>query len=165
MNEIWKDVVGYSGVYDVSDFGRVRSLDRLTLVGSRWKGRILKQSPATGGHLTVSLCNRKQKTRFVHQLVCEAFIGPCPDGMEVCHGPNGKLDNSISNLRYGTRSDNEKDKIRDGTSRSIPVIRGDGREFVNAYQGARENDCWQQNIHKCCKGKRKTAGGHIWRYK
>jgi len=57
-----------------------------------------------------------RKTFRVHQLVATAFIGPCPTGHEVLHGDGRKAHNAIANLRYGTRSENEADKLRHGTS-------------------------------------------------
>jgi hypothetical protein len=114
--EHWRPVVGYEGFYEVSDRGQVRSLDRV--VGHKQlKGRILRPAPNGGGHLAVALCkNGSQSTKKVHSLVAEAFIGPRPDGMEVRHGRNGKLDNSLANLCYGTPKQNGEDKVRDGTS-------------------------------------------------
>lgn len=171
MIELWKDVIDYSGIYDVSDFGRVRSLDRVLCNDHKLKGRIRKLQPNKHRYVQVMLCfEGKIKNRYVHQLVCEAFIGPCPEGMEVRHGPNGRSDNSISNLSYGTRSQNELDKRRDGTSainksKRIPVVCSDGREFVSGREAARVTECHQSNITACCKGKLKTAGGFTWKYK
>lgn len=166
MFEIWKDVVDYVDIYKVSDFSRVRSLDRVNHIGRKYKGRIRKQNLDSYGYLQLVLCkNGIVETRTVHQLVCEAFLGPCPEGMEVCHGPNGILDNSLANLRYGTHTENAQDMIRDGTYRGIPVIRGDGKEFISQSEAARVSGCDQSSINKCCRGKQKTAGGYTWRYK
>ena len=164
VTEIWKDVVGYSGIYEDSNLGRVRSLDRLDTAGRKRKGRILKQT--LSNYLRVILCNGKKKTRLVHQLVCETFIGPRPEGKEVCHGPSGKLDNSLTNLRYGTHSENALDRNRDGTSgrNRRAVIRSDDREFISQSEAARVTNCAQGDISKCCKGKLKTVGGYGWEY-
>ena len=167
MCEIWRDVVGYKGIYQISNLGGIRSLDRISCIGRKLKGRTLKSGLASNDYLCVSLSNVKVKTRTIHQLVCESFIGPCPEGMEVCHGPNGKLDNSLANLRYGTRSENAQDRFRYGvdTCNRIAVICGNGREFISAREAGRLTNCHYQNINKCCRGKRKTAGGHTWKYK
>jgi hypothetical protein len=125
MTEEWRPVVGWEGLYEVSDFGRVRSLDRVTRQKSRWggsyntfrKGRILASFPnGQYGYLCVGLhhCGRRL-TQNIHSLVARAFLGPCPVNMEVCHGPNGHEDNSPSNLSYGTHTDNLSDRTRDGT--------------------------------------------------
>lgn len=121
MQELWLPVVGWEGLYEVSDLGRVKSLDRTVTqrngVVVRVRERILKPGTDTHGYLMV--CIRKngaQKTRLVHILVAEAFIGPRPDGLEVRHGESGKSDNSLANLCYGTPKQNGEDRIRDGNS-------------------------------------------------
>src|SRR3990167_4776116 len=71
----------------------------------------------TRAHHIICLClNRKKVFRYVGHLVLESFVGPRPEGMEMCHGPNGKLDDSLSNLYWDTRSRNlGADRLRDGT--------------------------------------------------
>jgi hypothetical protein len=113
--EQWRTVGGYEGLYEVSDQGDVRSARRRK--GSR--GGPLKQA-LTGG-TSPRLCvvlykDGKKKTRLVHHLVLEAFTGPRPTGQEACHGPGGALDNRHVNLYWGTREQNQADRVRDGTS-------------------------------------------------
>lgn len=116
MKEEWKPVIGFEGYYEVSSLGRVRSLDRTDRLGRFHAGRILSQCDNGNGYLIVNLkVDGQQKMRTVHSLVAEAFIGPVPAGKEVCHGPNGQQDNSVSNLSYGTRKLNHSHKKRDGT--------------------------------------------------
>lgn len=114
MNEVWLPVVGYEGLYEVSDQGRVRSIARIKRYRT-YGGRILK--PALNrNYLCVGLCrDGTSTTRSVHSIVAEAFLGPKADGTVVRHGPNGNLDNTPSNLSYGTQADNINDKRRDGT--------------------------------------------------
>jgi hypothetical protein len=123
MQELWHPVCGWENFYEVSSYGRVRSFDRVTAHfrgGERQvRGRVLKPWKNGKGYLTVFLhsdCFKQRKT--VHQLVADAFIGPRPSGKgnQILHGPKGKLDNSISNLRYGSQAENEADKIICGTS-------------------------------------------------
>jgi hypothetical protein len=114
--ERWLPVVGWEGLYDVSSLSRVRSLPRPTARGVRG-GKIL--SPRTGrdsrGYPMVTLARDGTRiTSTVHRLVAAAFIGPCPEGQEVRHGPGGKLDASLANLCYGTRAQNIQDRVRDG---------------------------------------------------
>jgi hypothetical protein len=118
MQEVWLPVVGFEGLYEVSDWGRVKSLARKDADGGRRIAeRILKPAPNKGGYLLVALHkNKKQHGRLVHRLVAEAFIGPRPTGLQVCHGIGGKADNSLANLRYGTATENAADKLRDGTA-------------------------------------------------
>ncbi len=170
MNEQWRDVVEYEGYYQVSDLGRVRSIDRVVLHGwggpKRLKSRILQSTPRNQhGHLAVNLCkNGIDRTIYVHQLVAEAWIGPCPKGQRVRHGLNGKLDNSVSNLCYGTPSEDGLDMRRDGTHTGCPVRRSDGVEFINITVAAEESSCNRSLICAVCRGRRKTAGGFGWAY-
>jgi hypothetical protein len=118
--EVWKAVPGYGGAYEVSSHGRVRSLDRLVLrsfrdgrVGARLvAGRVLRPGPARTGHRTVALGRGNSKQ--VHSLVLLAFVGPPPPGHEVLHNDGDPANNRLSNLRYGTRSENNFDITRHG---------------------------------------------------
>lgn len=110
--ERWLPVVGYEGLYEVSDLGRVRTRRRK---GS--KGGLLRPG-LSAAHLTVALyLDGVPRSRLVHHLVLEAFVGPRPPGMEGCHGPGGALDNSLRNLSWDSREKNQGlDRVRDGTS-------------------------------------------------
>jgi len=106
-NENWLPVVGFEGLYEVSDHGRVKR-----------NGRILAQSRAgrTRAYATVKLSKAGVvTTHYVHRLEMAAFVGPCPPGHEVCHGPGGSLDNRLDNLRYDTPQENQRDRIAHGT--------------------------------------------------
>jgi len=122
MSERWLPVVGYEGLYEVSDLGRVRSLVRY-LRGGRgaplraYGGGILAQNPRGGGYPGVSLSkDGKVVTRLVHILVCTAFYGPKPaDKDVVAHNDGDPANPKASNLRWATHQENEADKIRHGT--------------------------------------------------
>ena len=116
MIEAWLPVVGYEGLYEVSDLGQVRGVNRRDARGRRWRGRILRQGVRDGGHQLVYLRQGgRTRTLRVHRLVMEAFVGPCPDGREVCHNNGDPSDNRRANLRYDTRSANVLDAVRHGT--------------------------------------------------
>lgn len=119
MRESWNPVPGYEGYYAVSDFGRVRSLDRVlnTVQGKRkWPGRIMSPVPDKLGRPVVNLRKGGRTKQWkVHRLVASAFIGPCPDGMEVCHGDGDNQNNHVSNLRYDTHQANYQDMMDHGT--------------------------------------------------
>lgn len=109
--EIWKDIPGHEGRYQVSNMGRVRSLaHRVRLVAHGKEtvrlspGRVLKPGRQQSGYLSVAI--GKGNSRQVHQLVLEAFVGPRPAGCEVLHLNHKPADNRLENLRYGTRSEN-----------------------------------------------------------
>lgn len=118
--EEWRAIAGYEGIYEVSDQGRVRSLDRIGADGRRWTSKLLKLGQYPSGHLYVGLFrDGKQKIFQVHRLVLEAFVGPCPEGMECCHGEGGPGDNRRENLRWDTHSSNMRDRRRDGTDANV----------------------------------------------
>lgn len=113
--EIWKNILGHKG-YQVSNLGRVRSLDRFVQYEKRngnsfsrfHKGKILSPLNNTKyGHVLVYLTNRKRE--YVHRLVLRAFIGKCPKGKETRHLNSKPRDNKLINLKYGTRSENAID--------------------------------------------------------
>jgi predicted XRE-type DNA-binding protein len=114
-SERWLPVVGYEGLYEVSDLGRVRSLPRQTTRGVRGGG-IMALCESANGHLAVKLSNSGvQRGYQVHQLVMYAFVGLPPAGHLVGHGPGGGLDNRLVNLSYKTVHANSLDRYRDGT--------------------------------------------------
>lgn len=137
VEEKWKPIAGYEGLYEVSDMGSVRSLDRIDSIGRARKGRILKPCERPGGHMYVRLCKSGSERDYgVHCLVLEAFTGPRPLGMEACHWNDIPGDNRPSNLRWGTRKDNTKDSVRNGThnmSRKTHCKNGHLFDEANTY--------------------------------
>ena len=111
--ERWKDVVGYKGLYKVSDTGRVRrSKEGINTA----IGKILRHLIGSNGYPSVALYkNGKRKQPTVHSLVLQAFVGPCPFGMECCHYDGERSNPNLCNLRWGTRSSNRDDSRRHGT--------------------------------------------------
>ncbi len=116
--EAWRPVPGYEGRYEVSDQGRVKSLERevvrgfcTVMVGNR----ILRATKDGRGYRTVALCrDGVQKNFTVHSLVMLAFVGPLPKGQLVRHLNGSKTDNRLTNLAYGTYSENAHDKVAHG---------------------------------------------------
>lgn len=128
--ERWLPIAGFEGLYEVSDAGRVRSMDRVRIqqiargadrsrtVSRRLQGRLLTPVKAkSGGYHRVSLSDGQGgvSVRKVHQLVCAAFIGPRPQGQMPLHCDGDPTNNRLSNLRYGTGSENVADAIAHGT--------------------------------------------------
>ena len=118
--ETWKAVPGFEGLYEVSDLGRVRSLDRTierATGPATYRGRVLRQSVReVGGYASVGLSDHGvQSTHLVHELVAAAFLGPRPLGMHVCHNDGAAANNVAANLRYDTPVGNHADKLRHGT--------------------------------------------------
>jgi hypothetical protein len=118
MTEQWKAVVGHAG-YEVSDLGRVRSYRPLSGRGPYVSvPRLLALRSVKGGKyqmVCLSVYGEvRTKVRPVHQLVLEAFVGPCPSGMEALHRDDNGTNNVLDNLRWGTRAENIEDKIANG---------------------------------------------------
>lgn len=120
-NENWKPIKGYEGLYEVSSLGRVRSLDRLNSRGHSIAGRVLSPGPC-GPDLAYRMVRLSKggvaRACAVHRLVLETFRGPCPEGMEACHGNGNGADNRLENLRWDTSKRNKADKRAHGT---VPV--------------------------------------------
>lgn len=118
MTEKWLPIAGYEGSYEVSNLGRVRSLDRTNSKGWKLRGKVLSPSRKNrSGHLHVLLCTPgTQDSRHVHTLVLEAFVGPRPPGMFACHTNDVPWDNRLENLRWDTPSANRLDSVRNGTN-------------------------------------------------
>ena len=121
MNEEWRPVIGFEGLYEVSNTGKIRSLDRAITYSrgqgffeKRVRGVLLKPGLTSVGYPSVVL-GRKHGTALVHRVVAEAFIGPRPEGHEVRHKDGTRDNNCAENLEYGTRRDNVSDARRHGT--------------------------------------------------
>lgn len=109
-SEVWRDIPDYNGIYQVSDIGRVRSVERYTTGSNRWgtqttqhiKGRVLSQSLNTCGRPFVGLFlqGRGYKSTMVHTIVAEVFLGPRPEGHAIHHKNHDRTDNRASNLEY-----------------------------------------------------------------
>lgn len=105
--EEWKPVVGFEGRYEVSDQGRIRNAKT---------GRIRKLMRHPRGYLFLNLQHPTTPRNYakVHHIVLEAFVGPRPEGMECCHANDIPDDNRLENLRWGTKSSNMQDQVRNG---------------------------------------------------
>ena len=122
MSEVWKPVPGYETLYEVSDLGRVKSLARTVYYKSKGRREVPERvlnpmvSKKRGNYPYVELWrDNRRKSRYVHALVLEAFVGPRPTpGHQVCHGDGNPGNNVLTNLRYGTRLDNAADTVKHG---------------------------------------------------
>lgn len=119
MNEVWKDIIGYEGFYQVSNIGRVRSLDRDMIdkngIGYSLKGSIRKISCTGKGYQNIGLSkDGEQKTFFIHRLVAESFI-PNPKNLPIVNHIDGDTHNNhVSNLEWVTQSENINHAIKIG---------------------------------------------------
>ncbi|MGN7959173.1 NUMOD4 motif-containing HNH endonuclease [Agrobacterium radiobacter] len=126
MSEIWKTIPGYEGLYEASNLGRIRSVDRVVTTysaraGKRVplsrKGKVLQQDVGPHGYNLLTLSkNGNRKTKRVNRLVCAAFNGEQPSNVLACHNDGDKRNNAADNLRWGTPAENQSDRVIHGTS-------------------------------------------------
>lgn len=166
-SEIWKDIPGYEGQYQVSDFGHVKSLARRV---KRSQGlynvseRILKSIQRPDKYYVVHLPHGMV---YTYQLVLLAFVGPCPEGQECRHLDGNCQNNRLDNLKWGTRSENARDRVRHGwrsQPQMKPVRCGDGRIFESVSAAARATGNLQGNVSNICIRGRGTLKGLTFEY-
>lgn len=181
IEEIWKDVYGYEGYYQVSNMGRVRSLDRYIYHnGARneskmifIKGKELKPHDAGRKHLTVCLMkNGIGNIYYIHRLVMETFTENIDNLPRINHKDENPYNNELSNLEwcthkyntnYGSCIKKRSEKICKSVSRydnNMNYI----DTFNSCSQAGKELNIDSSSIAKCARGERNTAGGYIWKY-
>lgn len=183
--EIWKDIEGYEGLYQVSNLGRIKRLDSLVVHNSGgtriWKGRILKPIPSGNGYMIQSLCKGNKKTKyFIHRLIANAFIINPQNKPQINHKDGNRSNNSINNLEWATSSENIKHAFRElgrvpsknGTGRrgklhiqSKPIICINTDQYFESISLAAEAlGLYQGNISAVLRGKQTHVHGYKFRY-
>lgn len=187
QEEIWKDVVGYEGLYQVSNLGRVKHLYCVVITHSGLtrtiNERVVKPRLQKNGYLVVDLYkNNKRKESLLHRVVLEAFL-PNPDNLPfVNHKDSNRQNCKVENLEWCTASyntkysygnNNRRDKMNwkhgkdNANSKAVYAIDKDGNtvfRFDCIMDAERETGILNSNIVACLKGRHKTAGGYIWIY-
>ena len=181
LNEIWKDIEGYEGLYQISNLGRIRSLDVRTYQRNKFgkfqyvlhKGKVLKAQKQRNGYLTIDLHRKGQfKRQTIHRLVAEAFIPNNDNNKYINHKDNDILNNKVSNLEWCTQKYNIKYAYDYGNKippnmRSINQIDNNGNiiaTFISMQEAERKTNIRSANISKCCRKLRSRAGGYKWEY-
>ena len=181
--EIWKDIVGYEGLYQVSNLGRVKSLKRRVYAGRgkmRWQyERILSDKKENGnGYKIVNLFkNGKGKNKYIHRLVAESFLENPNNLPQINHKDENKSNNCVNNLEYCTCQYNctyNNLHIRKGLknrnnkmSKKIYQLNENNKilkEYPSISEASRQLNVSFQAISDCLKGKQKHSAGYKWKY-
>lgn len=186
MKEIWKDIVGYENIYQISNNGNVKSLGRwinTKCKGKRWQeGKILKPNIDNRGYLHVCLMNNGiKKTYSVHRLVAQAFISNPNNYPCVNHKDENKQNNCVENLEfctvkynvnYGTRNERAAGKQTNGKlSKQVLQIDIKTGEIIRVFPSVsevqRQLGVSISHISECCNNKpnHNTVGGFKWAFK
>lgn len=182
INEIWLPIDDYDG-YEVSNYGRVKSLERVDSLGRTVKERILKQGNDKDGYQRVQLCkDGNPKMLSVHRLVASAFIPNSNNLPQVNHIDEVKTNNHVSNLEwctveyncnYGARNEKVSKAMSGKFGKDNPTSKQViqltlNNEVVKTWDSMmdvqRKLGYYQSSISQCCKGRYKSAHGYKWVY-
>lgn len=167
MREIWKDISGYNGVYQISNLGRVRSCE-----GKSGDYSIRAPRFCGKGYRSITLHDSGKRRYFlIHRLVAEAFLENPHGFPQVNHKDGNKQNNCVNNLEWCTNSENMNHAYANLlTRRARPILQFDKQgNFIKKWDsssefsrfiGVKNNSC----ISDVCNGKRKSAYGYIWKY-
>lgn len=172
MQEIWKDVKCYEGYYQVSNLGRIRSLNRKVFKSKHQielKGKILNLTQNNSGYFGVNLCvNNKRKKFLIHRLVAISFI-PNPNNFDcINHKDEDKSNNCIDNLewcnhKYNNNYGSFKSRISQKNSKPVICLELD-KKFKNQTEAANYFNLKQAAISFCCYNPNRTSGGYHWKF-
>lgn len=160
--ETWLPVRGYEGMYEVSNLGRIRSVDRTVPFGSssrHVKPKVRKQQPDRDGYRIVST---SLGTIKVHRAVAEAFIQNPSGKPQVNHIDGDKANNAVSNLEWATCAENMSHAAGSGLTKHVAVVRDDGRSYRTVTEAAKHNNVPVSCISSVLSGRQKTAAGHTF---
>ena len=177
--EVFKDVLGYEGLYQVSNYGRVKSLERKNIFycGLRKeylerpvKGKFLKIRNGVHGYQVTCLTkNGVCKNKFIHRLVAEAFIPNLENKPQVNHIDGNKQNNNIKNLEWCSPKENSNHAFKTGLSKKVKCITTN-EIFISITEASKKYNLFDGDISRCCQGKRshcgksKTGEKLVWKY-
>lgn len=182
MEEIWKDIKDYEGYYQISNLGNVRSIERTVkriTHSVKISSKLLKLRKTSNDYFNIQLCKDSGcKSKLIHRLVAEAFIPNPENKPEVNHKDGNKANNNVLNLEWNTSKENSQHSYDSGLSIGISGINNKNSKSIiqldmtgntqNKFACAREayqkTGVHYKHISRCCLGKRKSAGGYVWKF-
>lgn len=176
--EIWKNIPNYEGLYQISNLGRIKTLERIVKIHHGYykhiEEKIIDVSKRTNnaGYLYINLWkNGKQKNFRIHRLVAEVFLKNPNNYKCVNHKDNNKLNNNVENLEWCTQSYNIKYAYKKGNKEPVRKYKKvkqltKDRIVINYFNSIKEaqEKLNITGISGCCRKKNKTAGGYIWEF-
>lgn len=178
MKEIWKDITGYEGLYQVSNYGKVKSLKRtINLKNCKYskKENILK-TYTNRGYIQIGLCkNGKRVTKKVHRIVAETFTANPYNNPCVNHIDGNKENNCVKNLEWCNYKENSIHYVKNFSKDRYSKIKSKKvyqydinntfiREWKSVKEIHKELNISKSSIYMCCLNKINSAGGFIWKY-
>lgn len=186
IDEMWRDIKGYEGLYQASTLGEIRRIESVVVDKNKkrirtFKNKKIKQILRKDGYYFVNLSkNGKSKTAKVHRLVAETFLKKEGDYNIINHKDGNKTNNNVTNLEWCTCSHNTREAYRLGlrepnilkgalNGRAKPILQYDtSKNFIKKWscikEASKELKIKDSNISLVCKGKRNKAGGYVWKY-
>lgn len=184
MQEIWRDIKGYEGLYQVSNFGKVKRILFVNNIIVKKQDKILKNQKNPAGYNIIALTkNSQQKTCLVHRLVAEAFIEKINGKTYINHKDGNKANNRVENLEWCTQKENMQHAVKHNlinystrkkgseNPRAIKVnmLDKENNSIIKSFNSIIEASQYigknsSGHIVSCCKGRLKSAYGYKWEY-
>lgn len=165
MEEIWKDIKNYEGLYQISNLGKIKGLSKQD--GFYYlKERLLKPVNNFGYQRIILSKNKIKKNYFIHKLVAEAFI-PNPNNYPIVNHKDGnKENNCVNNLEWCSHKQNTEHAVKNNLIKHNKIGQYDKKgNLIKIYNSRYDiKNIDTTSITRVCNGKRKSAGGYIWKY-
>lgn len=161
--EVWLPIKGFEGKLEVSNIGRIRSVDRMVAFGSqkrRVHQTIYKLPNDKDGYKMFGLSGKNIK---VHRAVAEAFLPNPENKPQVNHIDGDKSNNRADNLEWVTQKENMAHAVKNGLAVHVSVVRDDGKEYHTVSEAAKDNGVCPSCISAVINGRQKTSNGHTFR--